>query len=177
MLKNHVPEAVIKDTTEYLDKTGIYRMDGNAGLPDSKGQYTLEIDSIPVDFHDVELAPPCGVMAANYSRAMHYEKQPHKYAMAWTTSRNCGSEYGSHFFVCQYGIRVQAAPNTLVIWQPDMSHGTSLPRYSPMDPSPAFLQVGMAIVTSNRIGAAWHKYVAAGKEGVPEECIPDEFFA
>jgi hypothetical protein len=174
MLRSHVPRAIIEDISDFCDPLGIYRMDGGAGLSTTTGNYTVEIEGLPVVYHDVELAPPCGIVAANYARAIHYEHQPHKYAMAWTTCRSGEDEDGGHFFVSKYGIRVHSAPNTLVIWQPRMPHGTSLQNLSPDDPTPAFSQTGMSIVTSNRIHAAWTKYVAAGLEGVPEECIPQE---
>lgn len=35
---------------------------------DRKGSYTLPVDGTSYTFHDVELAPPQGVMAENYSR-------------------------------------------------------------------------------------------------------------
>jgi hypothetical protein len=66
---------------------------------------------------------------------------------------------GGHFFLAQYHIRVESAPNTLVIWQPRHWHGTSLQKFSPFDDKPGFYQRGMAFVTSNRLKNVWNRYV------------------
>jgi hypothetical protein len=68
MLHNRVPSGIIKNTTEFFDSIGIYRMDGGKRLSSSKGTYMLEVDGIPVEFHGVELAPPSGVFGMNYAR-------------------------------------------------------------------------------------------------------------
>lgn len=78
--------------------------------------------------------------------------------MAWTTSRSLGIAEGGHFFASHYGIRIQAASNTLVIWKPTKPHGTSLQNLDPRDPSPQSWQSGMSIVTSNRIEKIWNCY-------------------
>jgi hypothetical protein len=176
MLKSHLPEVIISDITDFCDSIGIYRMDADARLPGSKGIYTVDIEGLPVEFHDVDLAPPCGVMAANYARAIHMEHQPHKYAAAWTTGRTFGDADGGHFFLSEYGIRVHAAANTVVVWQPTMAHGTSLQNISPSNPLPPSSQTGMSIVTSNRMDSVWNKYVASGSEYVPDNYLPEEIF-
>jgi hypothetical protein len=174
MLKTHAPASVMEDTDKFFTGIGIHRMDGNQRLPGSKGRYVIEIDGVPVEFYDVELAPPCGVFGVNYARSTHYEKQPHKYAMSWTTGRTLGRDDGGHFYVSQYGIRVQGAPNTLVIWKPGHKHGTSLQKLSPTDRAPRFTQTGMSIVTSGRIRKIWEKYQATGV-AKPEDYLPEEF--
>jgi hypothetical protein len=68
MVKTRLPQVVIGDLTTYFDQIGIYRMDANKRLPTSKGKYMVEVEGIPIEFHNVELAPPSGVVAANYSR-------------------------------------------------------------------------------------------------------------
>jgi hypothetical protein len=96
--------------------------------------------------------------ALGWFRAVHCEKQPHKYAASLTTERSCGDEAGGHFFISKYGIRIQAAPNTLVVWSPSEYHGTSLQDFSPLDEDPAFSQRGLAFVTSPRLKGVWEKY-------------------
>jgi hypothetical protein len=145
MLKTHMPKDIIDDITDFCDVIGIYRMDANRGLPSSTGTYTMELEGLPIQFNDVELAPPCGVMAANYARAIHFERQPHKYAAAWTTGRTFADDDGGHFFLSQYGIRVHAAANTAIVWQPEMPHGTSLQRLSPLNPTHKFAQSGLSV--------------------------------
>jgi len=89
---------------------------------------------------------------------MHFEHQPHKYAMAWTVRRDHPPDAGGHFYIGTYRIRIQAAPNTLVIWKPTDIHGTSLQDLDPNDENPAFIQTGLAIVTPNRLRKLWRDY-------------------
>ncbi len=93
---------------------------------------------------------------------MHYEKQPHTYAAALTTTRTGAADNGGHFYLGSYGIKVESAANSLVVWQPRHVHGTGLQLRSPYDKEdPAFIQRGMAIVTSSRLPGVWEKYAAA----------------
>jgi hypothetical protein len=108
-------------------------------------------------------------------RAIHYEKQPHTYAMAWTTNRPQNRK-GGNFFSSAYGIRVHGAANSMTIWEPGEHHGTSLQDVDPLDRSPDFIQTGMSIVTSSRIKAVWEKYYEGGMEEILRECGSEEFF-
>lgn len=91
-------------------------------------------------------------------RAIHCEKQPHRFAVSLTTKRNAGDEAGGHFLVPNYGIRIRGAPNTLVAWIPSEPHGTSLQDYSPQEEEPTFSQRGIAFVTSARLKSVWEKH-------------------
>lgn len=91
-------------------------------------------------------------------RAMHFEYQPHRFGISWTVRRDHPPDAGGHFYLGSYRIRVQAAPNTLVIWVPTDIHGTSLQNLDPNDENPAFIQTGIAIVTPNRLPSAWSKF-------------------
>jgi len=55
-------------------------------------------------------------------------------------------------------MRIQAAPNTLVVWIPTDVHGTSLQDLDPKDEDPEFIQTGIAIVTPNRLPSVWTKF-------------------
>jgi hypothetical protein len=81
-------------------------------------------------------------------RAIHYDKSPHEWAISMTTERNQPNIYGGAFYFAKHGVRVAGAPNTLVAWKQRQYHGTSLQDIDPEDPSPAFSQRGLAIVTS-----------------------------
>lgn len=108
------------------------------------------------------------------SRATHIEYQPHKYGMSWTTHRTGSTEEGGHFYLAEYGIRVQSASNTFVVWQPRMTHGTSLPRISPGVKAPTnFWQTGVSIVTSNRMKKAWTYYLESKGQVVPDDSLLD----
>jgi hypothetical protein len=61
------------------------------------------------------------------------------------------TEASGHFYISSYGIRVQAAPNTLIAWRPSDWHGTSLFRLNPFRPADEFHQRGLCFVTGNRL--------------------------
>lgn len=82
---------------------------------------------------------------------MHFEHQPHKYAMAWTVRRDHPPNAGGHFYIGTYRICIQAEPNTLVIWKPTDIHETSLQDLDPNDENSAFIQTGLAIIAPNRL--------------------------
>ncbi|GLB39703.1 hypothetical protein LshimejAT787_0702130 [Lyophyllum shimeji] len=170
LLRGHLPEEVIRDFDDFMEKTKLKRMDGNGQLspgilnctqsPGGAGSYSVNANGHEFSFHHVELAPPAGVFGENYARAPHTEKQPHKYGVSWTLTRTGGVEWGGHFYLAKYGIRVQGAPNTVIVWIPQEAHGTSLQDVHPDDCSPPFCQRGLAFVTSNRLPGVWEKYLA-----------------
>ncbi|KAG1767507.1 hypothetical protein EDD22DRAFT_844466 [Suillus occidentalis] len=142
MCKSVLPQEIIGDLCKFLEANDICRMD-RAESPTSTplGRYVVGAgENTYYEFNRVEMAPPAGVFALNYSRAMHSEYQPHKFALAWTTNRSPES-IGGHFYISSHGIQIKSAPNTLVVWQPS-----------------AFVQTGIAIVTSSRLPNAWKKY-------------------
>jgi hypothetical protein len=99
------------------------------------------------------------VLSKHVTRAIHNDKQPHEWAISWNTSRTFPDpSHGGNFFFAEYGIRVQNAPNTLIAWKPQKRHGTSLQKVNPNTPPTDFQQIGLAIVTSNRLPAAWRLY-------------------
>ena len=75
-------------------------------------------------------------------------------------SRSHGPEAGGNFFIARYRIRVEAAPNTLVIWRPADWHGTSLQDFSPFSEVPKFTSRGVAIVTPSHLKGVWERYQA-----------------
>lgn len=54
---------------------------------------------------------------------------------------------------------MQNAPNTLIAWKPGKFHGTSLQKVNPTLKATDSHQAGLAIVTSNRLPAAWKKFL------------------
>ncbi len=99
---------------------------------------------------------------------MHYEKQPHKFAAAFTAVRKGEDDDGGHFYVGAYGIRVKASANSLVVWQPQHLHGTSLQNCDPKEVNPDFLQQGLAFVTSARLPNVWKRYWSSVLEAQAE---------
>lgn len=93
-----------------------------------------------------------------YSSPGHHESQAHKYAAMWTIQRTSNMPAGCHFFLSKYGIRIQQAPNTAIVWLPEEDHASSLPNYNPKSPNfGTFCQRSVAFVTSKRLGTAWKK--------------------
>ncbi|KAF8056073.1 hypothetical protein FPV67DRAFT_1678612 [Lyophyllum atratum] len=154
LMRGRLPPEVIDDFDKFLETTKLKRMDANGRLAEgsgSTGTYTVNIGADQFDFHHVELAPPGGVMGVRYSRASHTEHQPHNFAASWTISRNGGLDCGGHFYLAKYGVRIQAAANTFIVWVPRDAHGTSLQNFHPSEVEPSFIQRGIAFVTSNRL--------------------------
>ncbi len=68
MLRNSVPDSLIKDTNMIMERNGLPRMDSNLKGTNPACRYKVETDGRVFDFTIRELAPPSGLCAANYSR-------------------------------------------------------------------------------------------------------------
>jgi hypothetical protein len=72
LMRRRLPDELSDDLVTWLTTTGIYRMNKDAvrGLRDQTdlGEIELAIGGDTFNFQWAELAPPSGVMAANYSR-------------------------------------------------------------------------------------------------------------
>ncbi|KAJ3554188.1 hypothetical protein NP233_g12477 [Leucocoprinus birnbaumii] len=161
------PGEVLDDFDEFLSGLQICRMDGGGTMPHDvetgQGNYTVTIPNFTFTFHGAEFAPPTAVCALDYSRYVHYERQPHKYSVSWTTARSLEPsasdlDNGGHFFIASHGIRIQAAANTMIIWKPELWHGTSLSLQDPKSLITGYRQRGLAFVTSSRLPKAWARY-------------------
>jgi hypothetical protein len=123
-------------------------------------------------FHGVEMPPPSGAFGTNYTRFVedespnhtcliqdfrfiHREGSRHKYAVSWTTSWSpeLGRDGGGHFFMCSHGVKVEAAADTVIVWQPKTYHGTSLQCRDPNNSD--IFQAGLAIVTPPSLDKLW----------------------
>jgi hypothetical protein len=92
-------------------------------------------------------------------RHVHNEPSAHRYAVSWTTareSRHAGNAGGA-FFVSKYGIKVCAARDTVVVWEPREWHGTGLAHCDPGADDPGFYQAGLAIVTPASLTNLWKR--------------------
>lgn len=185
LIRRRLPGTVSDDLINWMAETGMQHM--NKGVlqgfqkdSDSNfGEIELDIGNDLFNFQSAEFAPPSGVMAANYSRHfqsiffyvfflfnlslyryVHREQgQPHKYSISWTVERTLANYQGGHFYNCDYGIRIQGGGDTFVAWDPSHFHGTSLQDYPPTSETISdFNQIGLAIVTPNRIPHLWEKY-------------------
>jgi hypothetical protein len=72
LIRRRLPDELSDDLVTWMAETGIYRMNKEAvrGFRENNvtGEIELDIDGNSFDFQWAELAPPSGVMAANYSR-------------------------------------------------------------------------------------------------------------
>ncbi|KAJ3891722.1 hypothetical protein GG344DRAFT_76645 [Lentinula edodes] len=154
------PDEVLSDIEHFLSTSNIYGMDANLHAGGTENIYTVPINGLPITFRDARMAPPSGVFARNYARAVHNEVQPHKWSIAWTTFRaSINKELGGHFYNSDYGIRIRSATNTAVFWQPEHFHGTSLQDIPPSEKGGPVIQSGLSIVTSPRLPAIFDKFI------------------
>lgn len=122
---------------------------------------------------------PVAVHSLTYVRHVHNEKQPHKWSISFTTNRTWDKDFpsvdaGGHFYITEYGIRVRAAANTLIAWQPKDWHGTSLPLMNPVDSSKEYHQRGLAFVTSSRLPRAIKLWREGKKREAEDELLVGE---
>ncbi|RPA87725.1 hypothetical protein BJ508DRAFT_199662, partial [Ascobolus immersus RN42] len=78
-------------------------------------------------FYLQDHAPSGGLIAQNYARYVHRERNRTTFCSSFTTLRRGDFSIGQHFYIAEYGIRVHGAGNRTVIWKPGDAHGTSLP--------------------------------------------------
>ena len=74
LIRRKLPDELSDDLVAWLKETGIYRMNKKVVMAqafqgqDDEGEIELDIGGNTFNFQWAELAPPSGVMAANYSR-------------------------------------------------------------------------------------------------------------
>ncbi|CUS09263.1 unnamed protein product [Tuber aestivum] len=169
MARKLIHGDISKNIEEFLE-TGIARM-GNKGKQKANNTYTIQYEQEIYEFNQGELAPPVGFFASNYSRAIHKETAPHEYSLFLTTERSLEANQGGNFFISDYGIRIRGAENTLVAWQTRMFHRTSLARLDSIESYTGKRQVGLSIVSPNRLPKIWERYM---NEGIDEEELKRE---
>ncbi|KXN84190.1 hypothetical protein AN958_12894 [Leucoagaricus sp. SymC.cos] len=189
MLEKRLPKEICNEWRGWISREVMPAMNPlwKSGDPiSSRGSYEIRVLDETVAIHDAQLALPSGVMVQNYARAIHFKRQPHKWSASHTINHEGFSDKdGGHFYISAYGIHIKAAPDTLVIWQPALYHGTSLQRCDPNRPNPEFLQQGLSFVTSPQLPGIWKHYLeklekleaeaAAGASRAAEEAATDLF--
>lgn len=170
IIRNQLPAEINKDFEKWLKENEMVRMDTMGSQEGTQGFYSVKCGDDIFTFNKVDMPPPSGMFGVNYTRYVvgkyicsylidfrfiHKEGSPHTYAVSWTTYRDSqlGKDAGGHFFVCDHGIKVEAAADTLIVWRPKSWHGTSLQQVDPK--SLEIFQAGLAIVTSPGINSLW----------------------
>jgi hypothetical protein len=199
VFRNQLPPEVIADFDKYLTSSGITRMNPLGRKNKKMGAYTICDDEESVEFFNIELAPPAGVVGVNYTRYacssledtqldqaltfryIHDESSAHRYGIFWTTARETGQpdnscqpdnssqpdNAGGAFFSSEYRVMVYGAKDTVVVWELEKLHGTSLAQWDPESDDPEFYQAGLAIVTPASLTNLW-KRVQDGKISAEE---------
>lgn len=74
LIRRKLPHEVSDNLVTWLAETGIYRMNKeivhNLREQSDEGEIELDIGDFSFNFQWAELAPPSGLMAANYSRCV-----------------------------------------------------------------------------------------------------------
>jgi hypothetical protein len=154
MALHRLPSAILAD---YRTMAG-HTMDSDGQSP----YWGIELGNDYFEFHHVELAPPQGGYAINYSRHCHRETNATEYCIAWTTERSNPVSEGGHFYVASYGVRVHASTDMMVVWRGLDWHGTTLPKVEPSKLDDQFCQLGLGITVSRRILSLLEKYKQEG---------------
>ena len=152
-----LPLEIGNDIKQFLNDNPMYRMDAGS---ESKSviRFSLRIGGHEMDFFGKELAPPSGVLGQNYSRHIHVEKSPCKYAILWNNQRTLTDDYGGNFYFADYGIRVASSADMLFVHRPADAHGTGLPWRNSDTSGVQYFTNGLSIITSSRIISSWKKY-------------------
>jgi len=70
------------------------------------------------------------------------------------------------FYNADYGVRIQGGPDTVVAWDPEHWHGTSLQNYSPTTQVISTLnQTGLSIFTQNAFQAFGKNMMSSSCKG------------
>lgn len=154
LVKKKHPYLVVEDFENFLTLVNPPRMQYNTAVP----SFSLSIGGYTHQIHNQAFAPPSGQTTSNYSRYIHKETNGTRYMVLWFTDRQCSQSVnsvasGGNFFLADYGVRVQAATDTSIVWEPKKAHGTSL-----MERGDGFLQTGLSIGISKRLASVWEKY-------------------
>ncbi|TEB03940.1 hypothetical protein FA13DRAFT_1602247, partial [Coprinellus micaceus] len=174
--KGLFPREIIADFVKFYDRYNIPRFDPE--WPDSRtatGSIELPCDLGSVTFADVERSPGLGVLHDRYARAVHHERQGHKWALSWMSNRWGSRPDGGHFYLCTYALESRACEDSAWAWCPCEWHATGVSNFEPTFDIPEIFdevhnQCGVAFVSSSRIGTVYKKWAKrhglSGKEKV-----------
>ncbi|KAK8848764.1 hypothetical protein PGQ11_015244 [Apiospora arundinis] len=122
MLKSRLPDEIIQDYEDVIRRVGAPRMD----MQRKEKNFSFPFHGKSVTFEGLDLPPPSGVCAINYSRFTHKENNGNRFFIACTTEAPADPTKGGNFYNASYGIMLKAATNTVTSWRPTDYHGTTL---------------------------------------------------
>ncbi|KAH6897887.1 hypothetical protein BKA70DRAFT_1115822 [Coprinopsis sp. MPI-PUGE-AT-0042] len=158
--------SIAADIDAFHQEHNLPRLDGSwPSSNETHGPIDLPTSCAPLTIKEATFAPGCFVFAEMYSRGVHRERPPHKYAVGWTTLREGLNPQGSHFYISDYAVCIRQAQDTSIAWQPTHFHSTCLGSWGPRPSfdrkgavSPLMNQQVIAIVTSPRIATVYRKF-------------------
>ncbi|KXN90288.1 hypothetical protein AN958_04408 [Leucoagaricus sp. SymC.cos] len=109
------------------------------------------------------------MMAQNYARAMLFEHQHRKWAASWSIQVRGKKNSGGNFLIASHGIRVMAASNSLVTWQPRHHRGLDPQTFRLYEVDPYYLQLGISLVMLMCFNGIRRKNWESIKEGEEQE--------
>jgi len=69
---------------------------------------------------------------------------------------------GGHFYNADYGVRIQGGPDTVVAWDPEHWHGTSLKIiHQQLQVISTLNQTGLSIFTPERLPGIWKNMMSS----------------
>jgi len=108
-------------------------------------------------------------------RETHNEVNLNEYCISYTTCRTKPKEYGGHFYIASYGIRIPGRADQLVSWRGKDLHGTTASDCDPLDENPAFNQSGIAFIMDKNLLKAYERASLKRKTNVdPDDMDLDE---
>ncbi len=155
-MKVSLPKAILKDTTDLVDGSGLPPMDCNLKGRDTYRHLVFRSGNQSHMFTNIDLAPACGVAGGNYARFVHREANASNYVTSLTTKRSLELPSGGNFFNADYGILIKAATNTCVVHRSEDYHGTTLLEKDPKGNE--LLQRGLSIYLPPKMLNVWRAY-------------------
>ncbi|PVH75454.1 hypothetical protein DL98DRAFT_382842, partial [Cadophora sp. DSE1049] len=138
---SHAKKVMSQDILDDFENATIeldgLRMDGGVrGQGDGILRYTMVVDGEERSFETSDLSPPAALMGINYGRHIHNETNHNKYCLKYITRRTHGQEYGTGFFIADYGIYMPSREDQLAGWRGKDLHGTGYAKNDPYDDDP-----------------------------------------
>ncbi|KAJ3501973.1 hypothetical protein NMY22_g18743 [Coprinellus aureogranulatus] len=170
------PPEIIDDFETFYEKYRIPRFDPEWPSSETRSG-TIELPSGVgnVKFDDVERGPG-GIAKRTHAirRAVHRERQGHKFALSWMSNRFGMNPKGGHFYLCGYAAESRAAEDTSWSWCPWVWHCTGLSNYDPTFdipevPDENHNQQGVAFVSSSRLPKVYLAWAAKSGLSGPEK--------
>ncbi|KIJ48134.1 hypothetical protein M422DRAFT_248313 [Sphaerobolus stellatus SS14] len=130
MIQAKAPREPIDDLLEVIDEAGMPNMAVEGDTAESG--YTLFLDDgVPLTFETACRAPGEAYFTSNYSAPVHSDASYAPYTLAWFTRYekhpNCSRKIlGGNFIDVTLRVRVIAAADTLIIFDSQEFHGTTL---------------------------------------------------